>query len=370
MTAERRIPVTQPFMPPLDEYVPLLSAIWDSKMLTNGGAFHEELERELRDRLGVDHLSLFTNGTIALVTALQALEIKGEVITTPYSFAATVHSLWWNGIKPIFVDIDSNTCNLDPARIEAAITPRTSAILAVHCYGNPCDVDAIQRVADVRGLRVIYDAAHAFDVKYRGSTILNYGDLAVLSFHATKVFTTFEGGAVISHAPAMKKRVDQLKNFGFVDETTIVAPGINGKMSEVQAAFGLLQLRYIDRAVIARGHLDARYRTELEAVPGVVPLPLNPLATPNFGYFPILVDDRYPLSRDELYDALKRHGILSRRYFYPLLSNLPMYEGIPSAAVSNLPIANEVAGKVLCLPLYPDLTTEDQDRIIDIVRGR
>ncbi len=362
------IPVTQPFMPPLEEFIPYLEELWESRWLTNGGKFHQQLEAELAQYLGVEHLSLFTNGTIALVTALQALKITGEVITTPYSFVATAHSLLWNNAKPVFVDIDPESLNLDPAKIVQAITPSTTAILPVHCYGNPCDVAAIQKIADDYGLRVIYDAAHAFGVKDLGGSILRHGDLSVLSFHATKVFSTFEGGAIVCPDRKTKLRIDQLKNFGFVDETTVVAPGINGKMNEIQAAFGLLQLKHLEPALSARRAVDERYRDGLAKIPGISLC--NPRAgcTQNYSYFPILIDEGYRLTRDGLYELLKLEGILSRRYFYPLISDMSVYRGLPSSAAERLPIAKSIADKVLCLPIYPDLTPEAQDRVIAAIR--
>ena len=365
----KNIYVTQPSLPPLEEFIPYLSKIWESKWLTNAGPYHQQLESELAEYLGVEHLSLFTNGTIALVTALQALRITGEVITTPYSFVATAHSILWNSIKPVFVDIDPISFNLDPAKIESAITSSTTAIMPVHCYGNPCDVERIQKIADNYGLRVIYDAAHAFGIRYKGASLLKHGDLSVLSFHATKVFNTFEGGAIICPDAKTKQRVDYLKNFGFADEVTVVAPGINGKMNEIQAAFGLLQLRYVDAAITARKHIDERYRKGLSGIVGITPF--KPLAdsTQNHSYFPILVDDGYPMSRDALYQLLKDQGIMSRRYFYPLISEMPMYRGLPSASPERLPVAKITAERVLCLPIYPDLSLSDQDRILDVIRG-
>lgn len=365
----RIIPVTQPSMPPLEEFIPYLTAIWESKWLTNAGAFHQQLERELAEYLGVEHLALFTNGTIALVTALQSLRITGEVITTPYSFVATAHSLLWNNIKPIFVDIDPVSLNLDPRKIESAITSQTTAIMPVHCYGTPCDVEAIQKIADTYGLRVIYDAAHAFGVRYKGQSLLKYGDLSVLSFHATKVFNTFEGGAIICPDAKTKQRIDYLKNFGFADEVSVVAPGINGKMNEVQAAFGLLQLRYVDAAISARQRIDERYRNALADVVGVSFLAPPADSTRNYSYFPILVDDAYPISRDALYQLLKEQGILSRRYFYPLISDMSMYRDLASAAPDRLPVAKNIADRVLCLPIYPDLSISDQDRIVGLIKG-
>lgn len=368
LEAQAPIYVTQPHLAPLAEFMPYLEEIWDSKMLTNGGPFHQQLERALCDYLGVRHLSLFTNGTLALVTALQALRVTGEVITTPYSFVATAHSLLWNGIKPVFVDIDPITLNLDPARIEAAITPQTMAIMPVHCYGQPCDVAAIQKIADNYNLKVIYDAAHAFGVQLDSGSVLEHGDMSILSFHATKVFNTFEGGAIICQDAKAKQRIDHLKNFGFVDEVTVVAPGINGKMSEINAAFGLLQLKHVDAALARRAEIDARYRALLGDVAGIRCVPLGVgAARINHAYFPILVDGDYPVSRDALYQRFREHGIHARRYFYPLISDFPMYRGLPSAHRDNLPVAAEAASKVLCLPIYPALTDDDVDRIAGLV---
>lgn len=364
----KNIPVTQPFLPDLSEFIPYLEKIWDNRWLTNNGPFHQQLEAALCKYLGVEHVSLFNNATIALITALQALRISGEVITTPYSFVATSHSIMWNGLEPVFVDIDPTTFNIDPTKIEAAITPRTTAIMPVHCYSNPCDVDAIQRIADNYGLKVIYDAAHAFGVKYKGESLLKWGDLSILSFHATKVFNTFEGGAIISPDAKTKQRIDRLKNFGIADELTVTAPGINGKMSEINAAFGLVQLKHIDQAMAQRQAVDACYRAELAEVTGITLYQHDSNANSNFSYFPILVEAEYPLSRDELYDKLKAHGILSRRYFYPLISNMPMYRGLPSADTAHLPQANALAEKVLCLPIFHELTSEEQLTIINIVK--
>ena len=361
--------VTQPFLPPLQEFIPYLEKIWDSKILTNGGPFHEQLEQALCGYLGVKHISLFTNGTIALVTALQALRITGEVITTPYSFVATAHSLLWNGIKPVFVDVEPATLNLDPARIEAAITPHTTAIMPVHCYGQPCDMDAIQAIADTYNLKVIYDAAHAFGVQCHCGSVLNHGDLSVLSFHATKVFNTFEGGAIISPDAKTKLRIDRLKNFGYVDETTVVAPGINGKMSEISAAFGLLQLKHVEQALARRKTIDAAYREALKDVPGIRCLSGPALVVANYSYFPVLVEPAYVLSRDGLYEALKAQGIYARRYFYPLITDFPMYRDLPSAHRDNLPVAAAASQDVICLPMYPALTPEDVERVVSVIRN-
>jgi len=360
--------VTQPYLPPLEEFIPYLEEIWENKWLTNNGPFHQQLEKELCSYLGVDHLALFTNGTIALVTALQTLRITGEVITTPFSFVATAHSLLWNGLTPVFVDIDPTSCNLDPAKIEQAITPRTTAIMPVHCYGTPCNVERIQKIADTYGLKVIYDAAHTFGVKYKGESLLNHGDLSILSFHATKVYNTFEGGAIICPDAKTKQRIDYLKNFGFADEVTVMAPGINGKMSEINAAFGLLQLKHVDTAIAKRGEIEALYRQGLSAVKGITCLSVPVDTERTFSYFPVLVGSDYPLSRDELYSRLKEKNIHARRYFYPLISDMPMYRGLSSADQSNLPVAEALSQQVLCLPIYPDLTLEDVLTVIEIVR--
>ena len=361
--------VTQPYLPPLEEFIPYLEKIWENKILTNGGPFHQQLEKALSAYLGVEHIALFANGTIALVTALQALRITGEVITTPYSFVATSHSLLWNGIKPVFVDINPHTLNLDPEKIEAAITPQTTAIMPVHCYGHPCDIEAIENIADNYNLKVIYDAAHAFGVKDAEGSVLNHGDLSVLSFHATKVFNTFEGGAIVCPDAKTKVRIDHLKNFGFVDELTVVAPGINGKMSEFNAALGMLQLQHIDRALARRKEIDSTYREFLDNVKGIRCLRNTDVKISNYSYFPVLVGDDYPNSRDGLYQRLKEQGIFSRRYFYPLISDFPMYRGLPTAHRDNLPIATDAASKVLCLPIYPALQQEEIKRIIELIQS-
>ena len=369
MSNSKPVYVTQPYLPPLADFIPYLEEIWDKKILTNGGPFHQQLEKALCDYLGVNHIALFSNGTLGLLTALQALRITGEVITTPYSFVATAHSLLWNGIKPIFVDIDPTTLNIDPAKIEAAITPQTTAIMPVHCYGRPCDVEAIQRIADIYNLKVIFDAAHAFGVKYKGSSILKNGDLSVLSFHATKVFNTFEGGAIVCPDAKTKQRIDHLKNFGFVDEVTVVAPGINGKMSELNAAFGLLQLKHVDTALARRRDIDRTYREAFRSVPGIVCLSNADPEQHNHAYFPILVQPDYRMSRDALFQYLKDNNIYARRYFYPLISNFPMYRSMPSAHKDNLPVATDATAKVLCLPIYPALSEDDLQRVINLITG-
>jgi dTDP-4-amino-4,6-dideoxygalactose transaminase len=371
MSADQQpIYVTQPFLPPLEEFIPYLQTIWDSKQLTNNGPFHQQLERALGEYLGLEHVALFCNGTIALITALQSLRITGEVITTPYSFVATSHSLLWNGIKPVFVDIERDSLNLDPARIEAAITPQTTAIMPVHCYGRACAVEAIQKIADNYNLRVIYDAAHAFGSRDAGGSILRHGDLSVLSFHATKVFNTFEGGAIVCPDAKTKTRIDHLKNFGFVGETEVVAPGINGKMSEINAAFGLLQLKYVDQALARRKAIDAEYRLRLAGIRGIRCLPPDLASQSNFAYFPILVEPDYPLARDALTQMLKTHGIHPRRYFHPLISSFPMYRGLPSAQPDNLPLAVAAAQQIMCLPIYPALESAQIDRIAGLIAGR
>ena len=361
-----KIYVTKPYLPELAEFVPYLEEIWKKKVLTNGGPFHQQLEQELTDYLGVKQISLFSNGTLALITALQVLKITGEVITTPYSFVATAHSLLWNGIKPVFVDIEPQTLNIDPSKIEAAITSQTSAIMPVHCYGNPCDVEAIQKIADRYNLKIIYDAAHAFGIKKDGVSVLNYGDLSVVSFHATKVFNTFEGGAIISHNPEMKEQIDHLKNFGFTDEVTVVAPGINGKMNEMIAAFGLLQLKNLGKAIELRESIDGYYRKGLKDIEGIQCLPVIS-STHNYTYFPILVLPKYSLSRDALYEQLKKSDIYARRYFYPLISDFPMYRQLPSASSAVLKNARSASDKVLCLPIYPGLDKDNQDKVIKII---
>lgn len=360
--------VTSPLLPPLEEFIPYMEQIWRNRILTNGGDFHQQLEAELADYLGVKHVCLFSNGTLALLTALQALRVTGEVITTPYSFVATSHTLLWNGLTPVFADINPQTFNISPECIEGLITPQTTAIMPVHCYGIPCEIDKIQQIADIYGLKVIYDAAHAFGVRQNGTSILNHGDLSVLSFHATKVFNTFEGGAIICHDARTKQRIDYLKNFGFAGETRVVAPGINAKMNEMEAAFGLLQLKYIDGALAARKTIYQRYCEGLQDVAGITWFDAGGRFEWNHAYYPVLVEGDYPMARDALYEALKDEGIYSRRYFYPLISSFAMYRHLPSAAPEHLPAANVIAEKILCLPIYPDLTEAEQQRVIDVVR--
>ncbi len=348
--------VTQPSLPPLDEFVESLRDIWESKWLTNNGKFHQQLEKELADYLGVKYVSLFANGTLALITALQVLRITGEVITTPYTFVATAHSLNWNSIKPVFVDVDPVYGNLNPQKIEAAITPKTTAIVPVHVYGNPADVEKIQEIADTYGLKVIYDAAHAFAVNYKGDSILNFGDLSILSFHATKIYNTIEGGAIVSHDDKTKKRIDYLKNFGFAGETTVIAPGINAKMNELQAAYGLLQLKHLKSCILKSSKVTEIYDRELKNVKGIRTLKQHPDADHNYSYYPIFVNKRvFGRTRDELYNYLKSLNIFGRRYFYPLVSEFPMYKGLDSAKPVNLPNASKMAEQVICLPMYPEL---------------
>ena len=362
------ITVTSPLLPDLDEFHGLLKEIWDSKWITNNGSFHKKLEAALCEYLKVPYVSLFTNGTLPLLTALQALRITGEVITTPYSFVATTHALWWNGIKPVFVDIDPQTGNLDPNKIEAAITPKTTAILPVHVYGKPCDVDAIQGIADKYGLKVIYDAAHAFGVEVNGESILNAGDMSTLSFHATKVFNTIEGGAMIMHDAKTKQRIDYLKNFGFAGETEVVGPGINSKMDEVRSAYGLLNLKQVDAAIAARKKVAMAYRDALRNVEGITFWDDMPGVKHNYSYFPIFVDaNKYGMTRDDLYFKMKDQGVWGRRYFYPLISEFSTYRGLESATSENLPQATKMAESVICLPMHHLLRNEDVNRVLDCV---
>ena len=362
------ITVTSPLLPNLGEFTEILKDIWDSKWITNNGSYHQKLEQALAEYLKVPYVSLFTNGTLPLITALQALRITGEVITTPYSFVATTHALWWNGIKPVFVDIDPKTGNLDPNKIEAAITPRTTAIMPVHVYGQPCDINAIQAIADNYGLKVIYDAAHAFGVEVNGKSILNAGDMSTLSFHATKVYNTVEGGAMIMHDEKTKKRIDYLKNFGFANETTVVGPGINSKMDEIRAAYGLLNLRQVDAAIEARRQVAIKYRESLKNVEGITFFEDIPHVKHNYSYFPIFVDaEKYGMTRDELYFKMKEKNVWGRRYFYPLISTFSTYRGLESAAPSNLPNAHRMADSVICLPMHHGLSEEDVQRVIDSI---
>lgn len=394
-----KITVTAPLLPNLDDFNEMLKDIWASKWITNNGQYHKQLEAALRDYLKVPQVSLFTNGTLPLLTALQALRITGEVITTPYSFVATTHSIWWAGCKPVFVDIDPRTGNLDPEKIEAAITPRTTAIMPVHCYGKPCDVRRIKEIADTYGLKVIYDAAHAFaleipkhEADYKRAfdesrnalepctpvkrelqtieteSILNWGDMSTLSFHATKVYNTIEGGAMIMPNEETKRRIDYLKNFGFANETTVVGPGINSKMDEMRAAYGLLNLKLVDDCIAARQQVAIKYREALRDVEGITFFDDMPGVKHNYSYFPIFVDaEKYGMTRDELYFKMKEQNVLGRRYFYPLISEFSTYRGLESADPKNLPNAHKMADSVLCLPMHHELSKEDMDRILDII---
>ena len=362
------ITVTSPLLPDLDEFHELLKEVWDSKWITNNGSFHKKLEAALAEYLKVPYVSLFTNGTLPLLTALQALRITGEVITTPYSFVATTHSIWWNGCRPVFVDIDPATGNIDPARIEAAITPKTTAIMPVHCYGKPCKTKEIQEIADKYGLKVIYDAAHAFGVEVDGESILNAGDMSTLSFHATKVYNTIEGGAMIMHDEVTKKRIDYLKNFGFAGETEVVAPGINSKMDEMRSAYGLLNLKQVDAAIEARHQVAIKYREALRPVSGITFWDDMPGVRHNYSYFPIFINaEQYGMTRDELYFKMKSQNVLGRRYFYPLISDFSTYRGLPSATRENLPKAYKMADSVICLPMHHELSEEDITRILNLI---
>ena len=361
--------VTRPFLPPLADLIPMLEQIWETRVLTNNGPFHSRLEARLCEYLGVPAVSLVTNGMLALTAAIDAAGLEGEVITTPYSFVATTHAVKLGKLEPVFVDVRASDLNIDTDLIEAAITPRTSAIVAVHCYGNPCDVDAIKAIADRHGLTVIYDAAHAFGVRYRGEGLLRHGDYSTLSFHATKAFNTFEGGAVVCGDAANKAGVDQARNFGIASEVDIPAVGTNAKMSEFNAALGLLQLDHFDEVLRARRAVDGIYRELLSGIEGLDVLAIPEGVEPNFSYFPILVREGFPVTRDGLYDRLKAHGVLARRYFYPLLSSLPMYRKMPSANPEQLTVATQAAQQILCLPIYPGLTLEQQEMIVRLVRS-
>lgn len=365
---EKQITVTSPLLPDLEEFNALLQEIWSSKWITNNGSFHKQLEKELAEYLKVPYISLFTNGTLPLLTALQALRVTGEVITTPYSFVATTHSIWWNGCKPVFADIDPATGNIDPDAIEAAITNKTTAIMPVHVYGKPCDTKRIQDIADKYGLKVIYDAAHAFGVEVNGESILTAGDMSTLSFHATKVYNTLEGGALIMHDAETKKRIDYLKNFGFAGETEVVAPGINSKVDEVRAAYGILNLRQVNAAIEARRQVALKYREALRPVDGITFMDDMPGVKHNYSYFPIFVDaEQYGMTRDELYEKMRSHNVLGRRYFYPLISTFSTYKGLDSARPENLPNAHKMADSVICLPMHHELSDEDINRVLELI---
>lgn len=371
MDTDKQITVTSPLLPNLEEFNTMLKEIWASKWVTNNGQFHQQLEKALAEYLKVPYISLFTNGTLPLLTAQQALRITGEVITTPYSFVATTHSIWWNGCKPVFVDIEESTCGIDPEKIEAAITPKTTAIMPVHCYGKPCNTKRIQEIADKYGLKVIYDAAHAFGVEVNGENILNAGDMSTLSFHATKVYNTLEGGALVMHDEKTKKRIDYLKNFGFAGETEVVAPGINSKVDEVRAAYGLLNLKQVDAAIAARQKVAQIYRKELRNVPGVRFFEDMPGVRHNYSYFPIFINaEQFGMTRDELYFKMKEQNVLGRRYFYPLISEFSTYRGLPSAAPENLPVATRIANEVICLPMHHELSENDLDRVLNCIKNR
>ena len=370
MNEEKLITVTSPLLPDLNDFKTMLEDIWKRKWLTNNGHYHEELEKALADYLGVKYISLFTNGTLPLITALQAMRITGEVITTPYSFVATTHSIWWNGLKPVFVDIDEATGNIDPEKIEAAITPHTTAIMPVHVYGTPCNMKRIQEIADIYGLKIIYDAAHAFGVRVNGESVLKAGDMSTLSFHATKVYNTIEGGALICHDEATKKRIDYLKNFGFADETTVVAPGINSKMDEIRSAYGLLNLKQVDCAIEKRKAIAIKYRAALKDIAGIRFLPDIEGVRHNYAYFPIFISEEYGVSRDDLYALLQKHNIYGRRYFYPLISTFSAYKGLDSANPANLPVAHKLANQVLCLPIFATLDDEGVNRVIEVITNK
>ena len=366
---EKLLTVTAPLLPDLEDFNNLLKEIWASKWITNNGRFHQQLEKELAEYLKVPFLSLFTNGTLPLITSLQALEVKGEVITTPYSFVATTHSIWWNGLKPVFVDIEPSTCNIDPSKIEAAITPQTTAIMPVHCYGKPCDINAIQDIADRYGLKVIYDAAHAFGVEVDGDSLLNAGDMSTLSFHATKVYNTIEGGALVMKDEDTKRKIDYLKNFGFRNEVEVVAPGINSKMDEMRSAYGILALRQVDDAIEARHRVAVQYREALKNVPGVRFFEDMPGVKHNYSYFPVFINaEEYGMTRDQLYFKLKESNVLGRRYFYPLISTFEPYRTLPSSAAENLPVATRIADEVICLPMHHELSEADVERVTGIIK--
>jgi dTDP-4-amino-4,6-dideoxygalactose transaminase len=364
------IKVTSPLLPDLNEFTELLKDIWNRKWITNNGQYHQQLEQALAEYLKVPFVSLFTNGTLPLLTALQALDIKGEVITTPYSFVATTHSIWWNGCQPVFVDVEEETCGIDPDKIEAAITPRTTAIMPVHCYGHPVKMKRIQEIADRHGLKVIYDAAHAFGVQVDGESVLNAGDMSTLSFHATKVYNTLEGGALIVHDAETKRQIDYLKNFGFAGETEVVAPGINSKVDEVRAAYGLLNLKQVDTAIACRRKVAEQYREALRDVPGIRCFDDMPGVRHNYSYFPVFVDaKKYGMTRDELYFKMQASGIYGRRYFYPLISTFSPYRDLPSAAPENLPVATRIANEVICLPMHHALSEEDVEKVVSVVKN-
>ncbi len=367
---DKPIYVTQPNLPPLEQLQPYLEKIWRNKILTNNGPFHQKFERDLAGYLDVEYVNLFANATIALVVGLQALRITGEVITTPFSFVATTHSLKWNGITPVFGDIDKNTMNLDPDKIEALITPKTTAIMPVHVYGHPCNTEKIQEIADKYGLKVIYDAAHAFGIRIDNKNLMLEGDMSVLSFHGTKLFNTFEGGAIISKDKKLKERIDFLKNFGFADELTVIAPGINGKMNEFQSVIGLLGLEIVDREIERRKKVFEKYCENLNNIKGITVFKGYTSVKHNYSYFPILINEpEFGANREKVYDELKKKNIFARRYFYPLISNFPTYRSLSSASFDKLPVANRVASQVLCLPIYGNLQEENIDKICGYIES-
>ena len=370
MSTMKPIFVTSPSLPPLAEFIPYLEKIWESKWLTNNGQFNQQFEAALAEYLGVKYVSFFTNGMLALQAGLQVLRLTGEVITTPFTFVATTHAIHLHGCTPVFCDIEPDTFTLDPDKVEALITPRTTAILPVHVYGNPCQHEKLKKIADTYGLKLFYDAAHVFGVRKDNVSVCNWGDLSMLSFHATKVFNTLEGGALVTHDPEMKQRIDYLRNFGFQDEVTVVAPGMNGKVDEVRSAYGLLQLKYVDAEIAKRRRVADYYRAELKAVPGLRMLDDLPGVRHNYGYFPVLVDAHaYGMTRDALYEKLKGNGIFARRYFYPLCSQFPTYRTLPSALPGQLPVAGKVAEQILCLPIYASLDEAAMNRIVDVLRS-
>ena len=366
---EEPVYVTRPTLPKLEDYQRKLERIWETRWLTNDGECHTQLREALCEYLGVEHLNLCCNGTLALLLALQAARINGgEVITTPFTFPATPHALYWNRVEPVFCDIDETTFNLDPDRIESLIGPDTRAILPVHVFGTPCDVEAIQSIADRHGLTVIYDAAHMMGVTLNGRSVLEWGDFSILSFHATKLFSTAEGGAVISHSPPDCERIDFMKNFGIADEETVIGPGINGKMNELQAAFGLLQLEGVETEIASRKTLTQLYRQKLGAVPGIRVQQDLPGVRHNYGYFPVIVDPQtYGMTRDDLWASLREFNVVTRKYFHPLCSHYPSYASRPSSRPENLPVAERIAASVLCLPLYGTLSESSVETISTII---
>ena len=358
--------VTKPFLPELNEFLPYLEKIWSNGQITNNGPFHKQLETELAMFLGVQYISLVNNATIALLVAIRALNLKGEIITTPYSFVATAHSIQWNGLKPIFVDIQESDFNIDPIKIEKSITEKTSAILPVHVYGNPCNIIEIEKIAEKYNLKILYDAAHCFNVKVCGMPLVSYGDLSVLSFHATKVFNTFEGGAIISHSLEMKNKIDNLKNFGFINQTNVERVGINGKMNELQASMGLVQLKHIKKNIQKREIVANKYTIGLKDVKGITLYRISDSVVANYSYFPILVNQDYSLTRDELFNLLVSYRIYARRYFHPLITDFKAYK--TGTKIKDLNVAEKISKSVICLPIYPDLEEDIIKLIIKIIK--